>query len=128
MDNGEQVTDPVANTAHYWLHCSYVLDFMVLISFKLLLFVAAIRHEFFVRNDDITQRGDMERSLYIIESGGVVITAVLRAPGSAKVHRGSAAASLRAARGNQHPTKTPNAVDDKPRADRATSNHNSVIE
>lgn len=38
--------------------------------------IAAIKHEFFVRNDVIIQRGDMERSLYIVETGLVVISAV----------------------------------------------------
>ncbi|KAI9998194.1 hypothetical protein PInf_002529 [Phytophthora infestans] len=38
--------------------------------------VAALQHEFFVRNDVIIQRGDMERSLYIVESGMVLISAV----------------------------------------------------
>ncbi|KAL3657842.1 hypothetical protein V7S43_017221 [Phytophthora oleae] len=38
--------------------------------------IAALQHEFFVRNDVIIQRGDMERSLYIIESGIVLISAV----------------------------------------------------
>ncbi|GMF14911.1 unnamed protein product [Phytophthora lilii] len=37
---------------------------------------AALQHEFFVRNDVIIQRGDMERSLYIVESGIVLISAV----------------------------------------------------
>ncbi|EGZ24989.1 hypothetical protein PHYSODRAFT_481530 [Phytophthora sojae] len=38
--------------------------------------IAALQHEFFVRNDVIIQRGDMERSLYIVESGIVLISAV----------------------------------------------------
>ncbi|RLN47845.1 hypothetical protein BBJ29_002818 [Phytophthora kernoviae] len=38
--------------------------------------IAALQHEFFVRNDVIIQRGDMERSLYIVESGTVLISAV----------------------------------------------------
>ncbi|KAK1928876.1 Potassium voltage-gated channel subfamily H member 6 [Phytophthora citrophthora] len=38
--------------------------------------IAALQHEFFVRNDVIIQRGDMERSLYIVESGTVLILAV----------------------------------------------------
>ncbi|POM60000.1 Voltage-gated Ion Channel (VIC) Superfamily [Phytophthora palmivora] len=40
--------------------------------------IAALQHEFFVRNDVIIQRGDMERSLYIVESGMVLISAVRR--------------------------------------------------
>ncbi|KAL4137969.1 hypothetical protein PRIC2_001478 [Phytophthora ramorum] len=40
--------------------------------------IAALQHEFFVRNDVIIQRGDMERSLYIVESGIVLISAVRR--------------------------------------------------
>ncbi|KAG7388359.1 hypothetical protein PHYBOEH_007886 [Phytophthora boehmeriae] len=38
--------------------------------------IAALQHEFFVRNDVIIQRGDMERSLYIVENGVVLISAV----------------------------------------------------
>ncbi|KAF1792742.1 Cyclic nucleotide-binding-like [Phytophthora cactorum] len=44
--------------------------------------IAALQHEFFVRNDVIIQRGDMERSLYIVESGIVLISAVRKRPGS----------------------------------------------
>uniref|UniRef100_H3HB00 Cyclic nucleotide-binding domain-containing protein n=1 Tax=Phytophthora ramorum TaxID=164328 RepID=H3HB00_PHYRM len=40
--------------------------------------IAALQHESFVRNDVIIQRGDMERSLYIVESGIVLISAVRR--------------------------------------------------
>lgn len=38
--------------------------------------VAALKHELFVRNDVIIQRGDMGRSLYIIETGLVSICVV----------------------------------------------------
>ncbi|KAG7381033.1 hypothetical protein PHYPSEUDO_006514 [Phytophthora pseudosyringae] len=51
--------------------------------------IAALQHEFFVRNDVIIQRGDMERSLYIVESGVVLISAVRKR----KVQSAAAAAA-----------------------------------
>ncbi|DAZ97246.1 TPA: hypothetical protein N0F65_010408 [Lagenidium giganteum] len=55
--------------------------------------IAALRHELFVRNDIIIQRGDTERSLYLIESGMVAVRTVrrvLHAAGTAARERASA--------------------------------------
>uniref|UniRef100_K3WDZ6 Cyclic nucleotide-binding domain-containing protein n=1 Tax=Globisporangium ultimum (strain ATCC 200006 / CBS 805.95 / DAOM BR144) TaxID=431595 RepID=K3WDZ6_GLOUD len=45
--------------------------------------IAALKHEIFVRNDVIIQRGDMGRSLYIIETGLVSICAIRNVYGTA---------------------------------------------
>ncbi|RLN21191.1 hypothetical protein BBJ28_00007280, partial [Nothophytophthora sp. Chile5] len=54
--------------------------------------VSALQLEFFVRNDVIIQRGDMERSLYIVESGLVAISAVRKRVATPEGGTGDAAA------------------------------------
>jgi CRP-like cAMP-binding protein len=58
--------------------------------------IAAIKHEFFVRNDVIIQRGDMERSLYIVETGLVVISAVRKKKPKAAATAGTRVNSITA--------------------------------
>lgn len=52
--------------------------------------VAALQHELFVRNDVIIQRGDMGRSLYIIETGLVSICVVRNLYGRTSTAEGTA--------------------------------------
>lgn len=53
--------------------------------------VAALKHELFVRNDVVIQRGDMGRSLYIIETGLISICVVRNLYATGVAGAGSAA-------------------------------------